>query len=45
MKNSRKKKKKKYYLYNIRKELLNQKLEYTVEKENKDVKKLVLKLY
>lgn len=45
MRNSRKNRIKKYYLYNIQKELLNQKLEYTVEKENKDVKKLVLKLY
>ena len=34
---------KKYYLYNIQKELLNQKLEKEYAKENKFVKKLVLK--
>lgn len=33
---------KKYYLYNIKKELLNQKLEEQYEKEN--VKKIVLKM-
>ena len=45
MTNTRKVRYKKYYLYNMQKELLNQKLEMKHEKENKNVKKLVLKLY
>lgn len=36
---------KKYYLYNIQKELLIQKQEMKYEKENKNVKKLILKLF
>ena len=44
MTNTRKIRYKKYYLYIIQKELLNQKLEKQYEKENKFVKKLVLKL-
>lgn len=35
---------KKYYLYNIKKELLYKKIEKQEEHKNKNVKKLVLKL-
>ena len=44
MTNTRKNRFKKYYLYNMQKELLNQKLEEQYKKENTYVKKLVLKL-
>lgn len=36
---------KKYYLYNLKKELLYKKIEKQEELENKNAKKLVLKLY
>ena len=44
MTNTRKIRYKQYYLYNMKKELLIQKIDYKYEKENVYVKKLVLKL-